>query len=350
MSLERHILGCILGTMAGDAVGLRREGLSRQRALRLYGNSPLQPALLLGLAFCSDDSEHTCMVARALALAGGDVNRFERQLAVDLKRWLLTMPAGVGFATLRACLKLLVGIGPRSSGVFSAGNGPAMRSALIGVCAVSDDALLEFVRASTRITHTDPRAEAGALLVAQAARLAAIHSAVTPVEFIRMAAASAADNELRATLQAAAEGLAQGMSCVDFALSRGWTHGVSGYVNHTVPAALYCWASSPNDFRRCVENAVLLGGDTDSVAAITGAICGANLRSDAVPAEWIARLTEWPRTAGWTRRLARELAIATTDRTISPPPSMHWLATVPRNALFAALVIALGIRRLFPPY
>src|SRR4029079_1298112 len=135
MNLYQHILGCLLGTAVGDAVGLRREGLSRARALRMYGGPPLMPALVWGRGFCSDDTEHTLMVARALALSAGNPEHFEAFLAADLKRWLLTLPAGVGLATLRACLKLLIGFAPRHSGVFSAGNGPAMRSALTGVCA-----------------------------------------------------------------------------------------------------------------------------------------------------------------------------------------------------------------------
>ena len=59
MDRYSNILGCLLGTALGDAVGLRREGLSRQRAMRLYGGAPLQPNLLFGWGFCSDDTEHT---------------------------------------------------------------------------------------------------------------------------------------------------------------------------------------------------------------------------------------------------------------------------------------------------
>lgn len=350
MEPYRHILGCLLGTAVGDAVGLKREGLSRQRALRLYGGPPLDPALILGLGFCSDDTEHTLMVGRALALSGGDTSRFERLFASDLKRWLLTGPAGIGFGTLRSCLKLLLGFKPHNSGVFSAGNGPAMRSALIGVCAESNDALNELVRASTRVTHTDPKAEDGALVVAQAARLAQAEPHTPPHTFIAAAATTVSGNELRTALLSVVEGLASGISCQDFAKSQGWGRGISGYVNQTVPAALYCWAHSPHDFRECVENAALLGGDTDTVAAITGGICGANLGSDVIPAAWIERLAEWPRTTDWIRRLAQELTAAMENQTIANPPPMCWAATLPRNAMFAAMVIMLALRRLLPPY
>ena len=72
----------------------------------------------------------------------------------------------MGLATARAILKLWIGRDPRNSGVFSAGNGPAMRAGLLGLVAKDDEELRALVSASTRITHTDPRAERAALLVA----------------------------------------------------------------------------------------------------------------------------------------------------------------------------------------
>ena len=55
--------GVLLGTMAGDALGLPREGLSARRTRRLFGGAPLRHRLLLGRGLCSDDTEHACMVA-----------------------------------------------------------------------------------------------------------------------------------------------------------------------------------------------------------------------------------------------------------------------------------------------
>ncbi len=350
MNRYESILGCLLGTAVGDAVGLRSEGLSRRRAETLYGGPPFVPSLFLGRGFCSDDTEHTQMVGRALALSVGDVGRFESELASQLKWWILAIPAGVGWATLRACFKLLIGFGPQRSGVFSAGNGPAMRSALIGVCAESDSHLKSLIRSSTRLTHTDPIAEEGALLVARAARLTAHESGVEPIEFLDRASRQIEGDELRSCLENAVTALRDAKSPLDYADAQGWSKGVSGYVNQTVPAALYCWASSPADFRRSVENAVRLGGDTDTVAAITGAVSGANLGSEKIPAEWIERMAEWPRTIDWMTRLAQRLTEATEGGTCRRPPSMHWPATVPRNVLFATIVLGLGFRRLLPPY
>jgi ADP-ribosylglycohydrolase len=290
------------------------------------------------------------MVGRAYAISGGDLDRFERELTSQLKKWLITMPAGIGMATLRACLKLLAGFGPNRSGVYSAGNGPVMRAAMLGICAAPDDQLSDLVRVSTRLTHTDPRAEEGALVVARAARLAIAQDRRQPIEFLSDEAARVRGGELRTLLSAAVSALAGNRSSLEFAESCGWSTGISGYVNHTVPAALYCWAKSPTDFRQCVERAVMLGGDTDTVAAITGAICGANVGADAVPSEWTNRIVSWPRSLRWMTELARAIDDVRTRHLAAEPPPMRWLAAVPRNFAFATIVIGLGFRRLLPPY
>lgn len=61
----RALIGCLLGTAIGDAIGLPFEGLSRGRVQRMV-TGPLFHRFLFGRGFCSDDTEHTCMVAQAL--------------------------------------------------------------------------------------------------------------------------------------------------------------------------------------------------------------------------------------------------------------------------------------------
>jgi ADP-ribosylglycohydrolase len=349
MDSYERILGCLLGTAIGDAAGLRREGLSRRRALRIYGDS-VSPQLIAGCGFCSDDTELTVMTGRALALHRRDFDQFERALAGQLRRWIFTAPAGVGLATLRASLKLGMGISPQKSGVFSAGNGPAVRAALLGVCSDSFEESRELVLRSTKITHTDPKAYEGALLISEAARFACSEEAGSPTVLLNAMIDRIEGEELRRSMVAAQAALSNRISPREFCVSQGWEEGVSGYVNHTVPAAVYCWAASPDDFQRSVISAVLLGGDTDSVAAITGAIAGARGGVRAIPTEWKAKLAEWPRTTAWLERLAASLDQSRNNGTVMEPPPMHWLATLPRNALFAIVVLSLGFRRLLPPY
>jgi ADP-ribosylglycohydrolase len=122
----------------------------------------------------SDDTEHTVMVAQALLVSPRNAIAFQRELSWRLRWWFARLPAGVGLATARSCMKLWLGFPADRSGVFSAGNGPAMRSAIIGVFFAHEPQLRrDYVKAATRLTHTDPKAEVAALAVAEAAAVAA---------------------------------------------------------------------------------------------------------------------------------------------------------------------------------
>ena len=59
----------------------------------------------------------------------------------------------------------------------------------------------------------------------------------------------------------------------------------SGYVVHTLEAALWCLLTT-NSYKECVLKAVNLGEDTDTVAAIAGGLAGAMYGYDAIPEEW----------------------------------------------------------------
>jgi ADP-ribosyl-[dinitrogen reductase] hydrolase len=358
IALGDRFAGCVLGTAAGDAIGLPREGMSARRAAHMFGGAPLRHRFLLGWGMVSDDTEHLCMTAQALIASGGNPERFARSLAWRLRWWLLGLPAGVGKATARAILKLWVGFPPRSSGVRSAGNGPAMRAAVIGLYAGDDRALMtRLVHASTRLTHTDPRAVQGALAVAMAAAYGAEHgpARVSADDYLGELGASVDDPELSKALRHAGIHLRNGDSVEAYAGGLGLTKGVSGYINHTVPVALYCWLKHPGDFRGAVEAAVLAGGDADTVGAIVGGIAGATAGEGAIPPEWTRRLCEWPRSRKWMRQLATRLAQASEARrangSVAPRPMpLFWPAVLIRNLVFLTVVLLHGFRRLLPPY
>ncbi len=304
-----------------------------------------------GRGMISDDTEHTCMVAQALIASGGDVKVFERHLARQLRYWLLAIPAGVGLATLRAIVRLWLGFGPRRSGVFSAGNGPAMRAPILGAAIDDPHELRELVRASSRLTHTDPKAEQGAFTVALAAQLARQEANVSPAMYLsqlRSALGPDAD-ELITLVTAVVDSVEKAQPTPAFAESIGLGAGVTGYVFHTVPMALHAWLSNPSDYRGAVLSIIRCGGDTDSTAAIVGGIVGAAVGRDGIPAEWIEGLAEWPRSVRWMEQLSRELA-ATRSGEVSPAVSVRMWQVLPRNALFLLIVLFHGFRRLLPPY
>lgn len=346
------IQGCILGTAAGDALGLPMEGLSKRRQQRLF--PALRPySFILGRGMCSDDTEHTAMVAQALIASGGDPGAFGRSLGWRFRFWLLGLPAGIGSATLRAIVKLWFGFPPSKSGVFSAGNGPAMRSAILGVCFTDrQERLRELVRVSTRITHTDPRAEAGALAVALAAGLAARRetraSAKEYVDYLRAFMGDGHETVALACL--IAESVEAAQKTEDFAATIGCENGVSGFVNHTVPVALHAWLSHPGNFEAALVSAIRCAGDTDTVAAVVGGIVGAAVGASAIPAAYRTRLWERPRSVKWLEELGRALAAAVESERAGKPVPISIPALLLRNLIFLLLVLAHGLRRLLPPY
>ena len=354
--LEERIAGSLLGTAVGDALGLPREGMSRRRGEKMHGSRPLRHHFFFGHGMLSDDTEHTCMVGQSLLAAPDDPREFARSLAWRLRWWLLGLPAGVGFGTLRALLKLWVGFSPDRSGVWSAGNGPAMRLAIIGACLPGDtERLVQFVRASTRLTHTDPRAEEGARAVALAASYGARHVAgdIDSEEFLRWLREHVEGEELLEALAKVEDHLARNSPPVALADELGLGKGVTGFVNHTVPIAIFCWLRSPDDFRRAVEDVILLGGDTDTTAAIVGGLAGATVGATRIPEEWVSGLVDWPRSVNWMRRLAAQLARRFEEPVSGGsigPVSLLWPAVVIRNIFFLGIVLLHGFRRLFPPY
>lgn len=314
-SLEQSLAGCLLGTAVGDSIGLPFENLSR-RSVEKLARGPLSQSLLFGRGLLSDDTEHTQMVGLSLLEAGPDPASFRRRLASRLRWWLLAGPPGVGSATARSILKLWVGVSPASSGVFSAGNGPAMRSAVIGVLWGDDPArLAEMVQASTRLTHTDPKAFDAALAVAVAAHCARPGPFDAPASAFgawerAYRAISTDPSAMSAEIALLREAIMQGWSLQDVANRLGCANGVTGYALHTVPAALHAWMLHSGDLRQAVSAIVRCGGDTDSTAAIVGGIVGAGVGPDHVPPEWLAQLWAWPRNADWMRELAASLARA----------------------------------------
>lgn len=351
------IAGCLLGTAVGDSIGLPYENLARAAVARV-ARWPLEQSLLWGRGLVSDDTEHTWMLAESLVESGPDVDRFLHRLASRLRWWLLAGPPGVGAATARAILKLWLGVSPARSGIHSAGNGAAMRAALLGLVWREDDArLVAFVEASSRLTHADPRASQAALAVALAARCAArvrprdasTAWGIFQDDWIRMTGGGEA---LRESMDALREAVRDGDDVEEFAARLGCARGVTGYALHTVPVALHAWMRHPQDLRTAVEAVVRCGGDTDSTAAIVGAIVGSGVGPSGVPASWLSRLPLWPRDVAWMLSMAKRLAAVSRGGEPTPRPwrtamraAALWPWTLSRNLAMFGIVLYVAGRR-----
>lgn len=298
----------LLGTAIGDSLGLPYEGLAAGRGLRLMP-LPLRQRMLFGRGFLSDDTLQSAFVLRSLIRYPDDPARFVADFAKGLRLWFLSIPPGIGLSTIKACSRLCIGFSPDRSGVRSAGNGAAMRSAVIGAFFYKDAAArIQLVEASATVTHTHPLAIQGSQLIA----LAAVHE---------IADTCATYREEAATL------------VPDWPWTQGWPdRGPSGYVVHSVNAAIHIWQTT-RDFKSAMEMVVTLGGDTDSVGAMVGGIMGST-QTNSIPRAWL-RYRGWPQ--------PDECLTAEVKRV----PYLRLLGT---NLLSLPIILSFGFRRLFPPY
>ena len=344
LKTKERILGLLLGGAVGDAIGLPTVGMAAERIARRWPGE-LKHRFVFGRGMMSDDTEHASMTAQALIVAAGDEDKFRRSLAWKLRWWFIGLPAGVGLATARACLRLWLGVSPERSGVYSAGNGPAMRSAIIGARFANNEVKRRlFVAVSTRLTHTDPRAETAALAVAEVA--AWILRGETQEQFQAWLPALSNDSEWSRTWKLIADGLSGEQSVRQFAETLGLKLAVTGYAFHTVPVALFAWLRHRGNYRDTIQSVICCGGDTDTTAAIAGSLAGCDVGRDEIPGEWLDNLKDWPRSKEWLSCVALRLAESDSQK----PVRLFWPGIIPRNLVFLATVLVHGLRRILPPY
>jgi len=181
----------------------------------------------------------------------------------------------------------------------SLGNGSAMRVAPVGLAHFRDlKRVAAVARESSRPTHSHPVAYQGAVIqaVAVATATAMIPAAFSADTFLSASRASLryfADllqdtSRFARALDAIEAGLARGASCAEMSETLG-----TGVTAHeAVPMALYCFLRHPESYADVIREAVFLGGDTDTIAAMAGAVSGALLGDAAIPPRWKEAIRE----------------------------------------------------------
>ncbi len=294
-TLYQLLLGCLAGTATGDSLGLPAEALSAGTVRRRWKGKWNQ-GFFFKYGMVTDDTEQTVMVARALMRHPSDPALFQKQVARALRWWLLGLPPAIGLATLKAIIRLWLGFSPERSGTYSAGNGPAMRIALVGVCFFNNpDKLRQYVHAATCVTHRDPKAETGARAVALVAAHITrfglgLESALLPGLYT-LSSIDSRDETWGNLVDRIQSALDKGESVSEFASSLGLSKGVTGYIYHTVPVVLYALYLHNGDFKTGLESVLNLGGDTDTTGAIYGALAGI---TGTIPETWTAHLKDYP--------------------------------------------------------
>jgi ADP-ribosylglycohydrolase len=220
-----------------------------------------------------------------------------------------------------------------------------MRSAVIGVVYSEDpDLRHQYVQASSLITHSDPKAAFGARSIADLAAAVSRGGKRPAVSEIEEILNDAGDgDEWREAVERTVAACRSGR--VEAAVTPSEMYrGVSGYILHTLPAAVAAWYIHFGDFRKTIETVSMLGGDTDTVAAIAGSLAGISCSKDGIPDEWLAGIIDRPHSVAYISSLAEQMAVGETGNT-----GFSWLL-FPRGILFLIAVLFQGFRRLLPPY
>lgn len=303
---EERIAGTLLGTAAGDALGLAMEGMSARAVQRAFPRIN-RFFVLGGIGFVSDDTEQSALVAQSLARHRDSLDDCVKAFRRALLGWFLRLPWGIGWGTLRACTRIACGV--EQSGVRSAGNGAAMRAAIVGVVFREDPARRRgYVDSLSRVTHVDVRAVQGARFVAELAALASLAGpAASRAALVERALGVVTDASLRQALQRASQ-LAQKHADTSHAARE---LGNSGFVLCSVALATFCFSRWADDAERALVETIRAGGDTDSNAAIVGAWCGALHGAQGLPERLVLALHDGPFGPTHLRRLAAALASPT---------------------------------------
>lgn len=236
--------------------------------------------------------------------------------------------------------------------VASAGSGPAMRSGIIGAFFADDpNARRAFVLASSRFTHRGWQAEVAALAIAEMVALTVQLQQAPPIKEVTVVLRSlCAEPEWLGILAKMETSLAADVTVSGFVNALGLQKGISGCSLHVAFVAIYAWVYHRANMRAALIAAIECGGDTDTVGAIVGTLCGATSGPSAIPKEWLDGVAEWPRSVAFMRRVASHLALQTSSGERPGPVRYCWPGILPRNAVFLAVVLFHGFRRMFPPF
>jgi ADP-ribosylglycohydrolase len=316
------LTGCLLGQALGDALGFVVEarplpvarGYVRDYLLAGRAGELAHPEFPFGQY--SDDTQLARELLMSFAAAGGwNTEAFALRVAALFAEG---GDVGAGPGTRAAAMRLLAGTPWSRSGTPApyAGNGSAMRAAPLGLLFGDDMALVRQAAVEqSLVTHLEPRCSAGALVVASAVSVAARGEPVEARDFLTEVAGHAGTIEpyvadairglhgwAELGPQAAARRLhAEGLDprypdeC----------RGISAFVTPSVVWSLYAFLRAPDDYWTTVCTAIEAGGDTDTMAAMAGAISGARLGPAGLPAGLLARLND---RGGWGSEALTDLA------------------------------------------
>lgn len=288
----------MLGTFVGDALGMPYEGA-------LPSEIPRHVEMVearRGRGTYTDDTEMAIGLAESILAEGAVVP--DRLAEHFLRSCDPSRGYGAGTLAVFGLWRRGVAVADAASQVFhgegSFGNGAAMRIAPLALRQFDDpEALRRDAALSARVTHAHPIAVDSAVV-----QTSAIAAAIRGEGIVRAALDAASTEELRRGLELVRR-LGRGPAPSPTEAAR--MLGNSSAAHRSVPLAIHS-AASNHDFDTCVSYAVRCGGDTDTIAAMAGAIAGARFGAGNIPSRWLDVLERGPRGREHVEGLAIRLA------------------------------------------
>ena len=278
----------LLGTAVGDALGVTFETkLANYEPLVKWDGKSYLGSEHHGLqpGQYSDDTQMSLMVAESLI----DNHGFNPDdLAARYVDWIVSGAArGYGKTTMLAITNLVNGKHWSESGIAgSYGNGTAMRAAPFGVYFRNDlSALVSICKMDSSITHASEEAEGGSIAIGLAAAYAVNGDTSGLLEDLWQILPA---SKIRSIIYSLDSLIESPYITPEQALR---VIGTKADVRQTVPAALYCFLKFDN-YHDAVLAAIKAGGDTDTTAAIVGALFGAKYGMKVIDKDLVKNVEE----------------------------------------------------------
>ena len=239
VAFAKRRMSRVLGAVVGDIVGSVYE----------FNEIKTKDFPLFSEHCCpTDDSIMTFAVMSALVECNKDYRKLAAETIKQMQRWGMRYPKA-GYGSMFS--DWLRTNDPQPYNSF--GNGSAMRVSPVAYVAKSIEEVKELSRIVTSVTHNHPEGIKGAEATAVATYMA-LHGSKKEEIF------TVIDNEyypMNFTLDEIRADYEFNETCQE-----------------TVPQALKAFFEA-TDFEDAIRNAVSIGGDSDTIAAITGAVAGA---------------------------------------------------------------------------
>jgi ADP-ribosyl-[dinitrogen reductase] hydrolase len=280
-SLTGRARGVLVGLACGDALGAPVEFESREAIAATYPNGlrdftsggwmSVVPGEL------TDDSRMMLDLAETLVRPGPvDLDHLGKRFVA----WMEEGPKDIGNTTRLAIQALRSGTHWNEAGRFAlyhmgshsaASNGSVMRCAPVAIRFRNDPGQLRTVSIDTaRITHAEPRCTWAAVALNQA--IAHALNGGSPDGLVEAATAGIEQRDVVEAIRAAPGKQADDLDG-------------SGFVLNALQIATWATLTRPS-FEEAVVSAVMIGKDTDTNAAVTGALAGAMYGYAAIPERW----------------------------------------------------------------